>query len=862
VLAGSFALVAFWVTYCVASALLPPESLAVAAVSDFGLLVLEAAVIVLCWLAFRSNKGRGDRWMWVLIGLSALGNAFGDGVWTYFEVLRRVEVETPGLTDIGYLSSYPLVIAVVFVTAWKVSGRLKALETTLDAMMFTIGAAALTWPLLLAPLLRSDPGPGYWVDLAYPLCDLLIVMAFASYFLGSIGARRTRPRPYFLALCFALLCQVIADSAYFAIANRGGEYLAGGWLDMLWSLGFAVAGVAAVIAIRAGKEPSAETAGAESRLGPSRRPSFASSHWRALIPYLALPVIGGMLAMQLLGDGWHWDLDTEVLAYLGFALVALLVCRQYVTLAQNRRLNVDLVHTSQELEGKVDDLADLNARLEVLNSQAHRLNSLRELSDVADGGLELACSFAKSPGGWISLRDGEGKESVAVTRGPVDEHHPGESRENAADVAKGTLLAVPLEIRDESLGTIWLLKPAQNGQGPNLLPVIAAHVATAIDNAQRYEEAMHLAERDALTGLFNHRGIHKRLAGETLRAQKGGSELSLIMMDLDDFKLLNDTYGHPAGDSVLRQVSDAIRSVLRHADLAGRVGGDELLLVLPNTGAEGAQQLSQRLRDTLAARPYVTPEGQSIPVRLSLGVATYPGDAQSLGQLIETADANLYASKQRGGNTITGSPARAEAEINTQGLLGVAGKLLDVVGARDHYTRRHSEQVIVYALSLGEALRLSEDSLNTLHLAAMLHDVGKIAVPEGLLRKPALLSAEEEDMVRRHVDMSAAVISEMPRLAQVVEAVAAHHERHDGGGYPAEVSGDDIPLLGRILAVADAYSAMILDRPYRKSLTREQARAELLKAAGTQLDPELVRRFVQILDAREARLTDTHAQAG
>jgi diguanylate cyclase (GGDEF)-like protein len=334
------------------------------------------------------------------------------------------------------------------------------------------------------------------------------------------------------------------------------------------------------------------------------------------------------------------------------------------------------------------------------------------------------------------------------------------------------------------------------------------------------------------------------------------------MIDLDDFKLLNDTYGHPVGDSVLRQVSDAIGAVLRHADLAGRVGGDELLIVLPNTGAEGAMLLGERLIDTWSDRPYVTPGGLAVHVGLSLGVATYPNDAQSLGQLIEIADVRLYASKQRGGNAATGSSAEEMAAAsNADGLLGVAGRLLNVVGARDHYTRLHSDHVVLYALSLGEAVGLSETSLSTLHVAAMLHDVGNIGVPAQFLRQPTALTPAEEDMVRRHVEMSASVIEDMPRLADVAEAVRAHHERQDGSGYPAELSGDDIPVLARILAIADAYAAMTLDRPYRKPLTREQARAELEKGAGTQFDPELVRQFIQILDARGALASSACAEA-
>ncbi len=568
---------------------------------------------------------------------------------------------------------------------------------------------------------------------------------------------------------------------------------------------------------------------------------------------MTIPILIAMIILALRENRWQWDGQAQVLLCLGFAMVMLLVWRQWVVQFQNRRLYASLQRTSSQLEEKVEDLADLSRRLEILNRRAHHLNSLQALPEVAEAALELACSFERSPGGWITV-NGNDQESVVAVRGSVNQSLVDDPELRSANSKQSAIRAVSLEIRGETLGTIFLTTPDGTSEGPDLLPVIAAHVATAIDNSRRYEEAVHLAERDALTGLFNHRGIHKRLAGESLRAQRSGSELSLIMVDLDDFKLLNDTYGHPVGDAVLRQISEAITKVLRHADLAGRVGGDELLLVLPNTGAEGALQLAERLQETVIAHPYVTPDCSTVTVGLSLGIATYPHDAQSMGQLIEVADANLYASKQRGGNTITGGPTEEEDDGDANGIIGVIGRLLNVVGARDHYTRRHSEDVVSYALSLGEAMGLSEGDLSTLRVAAILHDVGKIGVPVHLLRKPSALSAGEEDVVRRHVDMSAAVIRDMPRLAEVAKAVHAHHEHHDGNGYPTESSGDSIPLLGRILAIADAYSAMTLDKPYRKTLTPTQARVELEKAAGTQFDPELVRRFVEVLDVQEARI--------
>jgi HD-GYP domain-containing protein (c-di-GMP phosphodiesterase class II) len=276
-----------------------------------------------------------------------------------------------------------------------------------------------------------------------------------------------------------------------------------------------------------------------------------------------------------------------------------------------------------------------------------------------------------------------------------------------------------------------------------------------------------------------------------------------------------------------------------------------MMLVLPDTDRQGAIQMAERLREALSAKPFIAGKGRGIPLRLSLGVATYPTDADTLTGLVGLADANLYASKQRGGDTITEAGAEEESPTETASLYGIAGRLMDVVGARDHYTRRHSDRVTAHALNLGESLGLAEESLETLKLAGMLHDVGKLGLGPRVLRKPGPLTADEERSVRMHIDIGETIIRDLPRVAEVLEAVHAHHERYDGKGYPSGLLGEDIPLLARILAIADAYAAMTVDRPYRSKLTAEQAKVELTKVAGSQLDPDLVARFVESLEARD-----------
>lgn len=362
--------------------------------------------------------------------------------------------------------------------------------------------------------------------------------------------------------------------------------------------------------------------------------------------------------------------------------------------------------------------------------------------------------------------------------------------------------------------------------------------------ADRYEGAAYLAERDSLTGLLNHGGIHRRLEEEVSRAHRYGRQLSFLIIDLDDFKLFNDTYGHPAADRVLVQVSRLLLQLKRGPDILGRYGGDEFVAILPETDAQGAMALAERLRAALASNPYIAPNGLTVPVRASLGIATYPQDASTAQALVAHADANLYESKQQDNESIMTGQLLLREGLVRAGSFGVLDGLVTTVHRKDRYTRRHSEDVTNYAISLARALGLSEEDQRTLRIAGLLHDVGKIAVPDRILRKPGLLSEAEYAIVKQHTAFGEMIIKDVPNLQDVLAAVAAHHERVDGRGYPHGLRGEDIPLLARILAIADTYSAITSDRPYRAARSAEEARNELLRVAGSQLDPRLVEVFL------------------
>lgn len=371
--------------------------------------------------------------------------------------------------------------------------------------------------------------------------------------------------------------------------------------------------------------------------------------------------------------------------------------------------------------------------------------------------------------------------------------------------------------------------------------------------AESFNEVKRLSETDALTGLLNHRTINERLTMELARAQRYGGRFGLIVIDLDNFKLLNDTYGHPVGDDALRGFARLLVEHTREVDHIGRHGGDEFMVVLPECGLTEIAGAVEKLRSVVTDSAFAAPDGSCFPLRMSLGVACYPEDGHDVNTLIALADANLYLSKSRGGNTVSGAHMD---DLSAEDLTayGMMGSLVTIVDNKDRYTRHHSEEVTQYAVSLGEALGLSEESVRVLRVSGLLHDIGKVGVPDRILRKPGRLTEEEYEVIKQHSVLGDAIIAAIPDLGEIRSAVLSHHERYDGTGYPNQLSGEQIPLMARILAVADAYSAMITDRPYRKARGRPEAIAELLAQKGSQFDPICVDVFVRVLREQEDRV--------
>jgi diguanylate cyclase (GGDEF)-like protein len=390
----------------------------------------------------------------------------------------------------------------------------------------------------------------------------------------------------------------------------------------------------------------------------------------------------------------------------------------------------------------------------------------------------------------------------------------------------------------------WLATMASALAAAVLVSALRARVAEIVS---RLADA---ARTDPLTGLQNRRGFEESFQTEVERAAREGRELAVVLGDLDHFKSLNDRLGHPAGDAALVRVGQLFLAGMRRPDSVARTGGEEFALLMPQAGGEMAWAVAERMRTTVEEAF----RGDSVPLTVSLGLASYPRDGVTADALLAAADQALYAAKQLGRNRSViyseeiaplVSQRAASADVQLATLLGLA----EALDMRDSGTADHCRTVGRYCALIAGKLGLAPDRVKRIETAGILHDVGKIGLPDEILRKPGALTAEEWLPLRRHPEIGARILSD-DAFGDIREWIVAHHERLDGKGYPRQLAGDDIPLEARIIAVADAYEAMTGDRVYCAARSPEDARTELLRCAGTQFDPMIVAAFVAAL--REA----------
>ncbi|HLI07161.1 MAG TPA: diguanylate cyclase [Ktedonobacteraceae bacterium] len=409
------------------------------------------------------------------------------------------------------------------------------------------------------------------------------------------------------------------------------------------------------------------------------------------------------------------------------------------------------------------------------------------------------------------------------------------------------------------------------------------------EQLQREHEALNaantrlaaLATTDPLTELPNHRALQALLEQECERARRFGHPLSLLFFDGDRFKQTNDTYGHAVGDLVLRELGERARSVLRAGDAVGRFGGEEFLVLLPETDVQEAKIVAERLRAAVAALPLAAREvNGGIAVTVSVGVAGYPGDGRTADELREQADQAMYWAKRLGRNQVRTAAEAVRANLNAalkaatakelqrpelQSLdgrdleqqvrveqLGLIYSLMGVLDWREPGMSAHAHEVSDLVAGMARALQFDQERLLRAATAAFLHDIGKIALPDRLLQQPREHFSEPEwRLLHQHAELGATIVEASPWLSDLAPAIRHHHERWDGTGHPNGLTGEAIPLEARMIAVAEAYHAMISDQPYQASRSPQEALAELERRAGSQFDPALIPLFRQMLASRQ-----------
>ncbi len=440
---------------------------------------------------------------------------------------------------------------------------------------------------------------------------------------------------------------------------------------------------------------------------------------------------------------------------------------------------------------------------------------------------------------------------------------------------------LPLISVNKCLG-VMIIEDAHANQNISLYSLIANYTALTTHNFELLEMSDELANTDTLTLLYNHRGFQEILTNEISRAKTNKQQLSVMMLDINNITKINRELGHAKGDEVIKLVAEKVRQNLRQGDIAGRYGGDELAIILPNTSSEQAKYVAEYLTYSLSCC-FIDELG---PIKVAVGVATYPDCTSDKEKLLILAEQAMYISKAKGYkdgmsaiisssdfNFWDNSALKSYAEVISKrhAQLGInfeeeliekfnedhdisdtrtweiATSLAGAIDAKDPYTKGHSTSVSKFSEALARAINLPEKEVARITLGALLHDVGKIGIPETVLKKEGPLSDEEWIIMKQHPVIGVdKVLAPNPNLQDLIPIVKYHHERIDGKGYPEGLSNGDIPLAAKIVAIADTYHALVSDRPYRKGMNIEKAFAILEEGAGTQWDANLVRTFIQI----------------
>lgn len=368
-----------------------------------------------------------------------------------------------------------------------------------------------------------------------------------------------------------------------------------------------------------------------------------------------------------------------------------------------------------------------------------------------------------------------------------------------------------------------------------------------------------LVNEDGLTGVYNHRYFQDSLKEIIISAKKKEAKLAMILTDIDYFKHYNDLYGHQKGDEVLRCIGRILRDNSGEESITARYGGEEFAIILPNTNEEEALEIADRIRRIIEKTKFYGEENQPSGVlTVSMGISTFPDKAINEVELIKSADDALYRAKFFNKNRVeTYSSILDDLKNNIEEkdieLVTSIKTLISVINAKDRYTYGHSERVVLYSKLLAEKLGLSREDKNNLTQGAFMHDIGKINISKEILLKKMPLTKEEWGILKSHPEEGIEIIKPVKSLEKIIPIIKHHHERFDGTGYPNNLKGEEIPYLSRVLSVVDSFDAMTSNRPYNKRKTYEEAILELRKFSGSQFDPSIAEKFIEVIEENKEK---------
>jgi diguanylate cyclase (GGDEF)-like protein/putative nucleotidyltransferase with HDIG domain len=830
---------------------------------------IAAGGCLVAWLKDGARQRGSLSWLLLGGGLGAAGLA---------EALMWVSLENSS----AFLVLISLVLRAVGPWLMAAAGldfffRLRDEDTGRPMVDAVLSAGSLALPGWYFVVLKVWLSPGPW-DVSRALAAIQPI-GLAACLAGAVAIAQCiyrrgvlRQGPAWMAGGLALIAVLGSFASYSSAQGHPGPSTGLEWMDAALALGGLAIALAAGATLKSGSEEWEATSDEEAGLEPT---PFRMG--RSVLPFALAS--GSFFLTSIHEITTKGGVSVGVVIF-GFVLSALGIVRQVQHLSRSQKMLRD----NELLTDKIRLVSESLEQTVV--QRTHQLKALHQVTKAVNNTLEpekvlsLASLHTKTALEcdavviWNLEKDGKG---VAVLRGAIQiglndqphvgaliyqmapasevEQYPIPSDPSAPDAQVGTLLRAPLFAQQKLIGMIGAirLRGSFHKSDWEMLESIGLETGIALHHATLYSRAIELADVDPVTSLFNHRAINQRLESLTEEAVAAGGEMAVMMMDMNNFKMFNDTYGHPAGDEALRRVGRALAEACHGRGYVGRYGGDEFLAVLPGLSSEGAAELARGVQALLLSQGFMPnpQDGRVIPLGLSFGIASFPDDSKNRHDLLAIADSNLYSAKRsQEGIRLTSEVERANRELKSEHSFAVLDGMVTAVDNKDSYTRRHSEDVAEFALWIAEELGVSPEGMRTIRVGALLHDVGKITVPDEILRKPGRLTPEEFEVLKRHPRLGALIVGGVPGMESILDIVQSHHERWDGKGYPDELEGQEIPLLGRLVAVADTFSAMTTDRPYRKGRDWQSALREIEAMSGSQFDPQMAEAFLRAVQKR------------